>query len=68
VLVQAGSQPQVGDVNQKLWVSLLPELARLLNPIRFECLDSFDDAAPHRFTKESTNAWLARFENPPPWE
>jgi len=65
VLIQAGPVPQTGDRNQKLRVVLYPDLARLLKPIRIREHGSFDYFGPNRFTQETSEEWLARFDSDP---
>jgi len=65
LLIQAGPLPQMGDRNQKIWVSFYPELSRLLKPIRVKEHRPLDYFGPNRFDKESTMEWLTRFDRDP---
>ena len=65
LLIQAGPRPQPGDVNQRLWPTLYAELARLLKPIRISEHFSFDKYGENRFTQETSQEWLARFDSDP---
>jgi hypothetical protein len=64
-MIQAGPRPQLGDPNRELWPEQYARLARLLRPIRITEDPSFHEYGPARFTKESTEEWLARFDRPP---
>lgn len=65
LLIQAGPRPQIGDRNQKLWITLYPELSRLLKPIRIRNHRPLDFYGPNRFDEERTEEWLARFDRDP---
>ncbi len=65
VLIQAGPKPELGDRNQRLWPRLYPQLARVLKPIRITKHGSFDNRGNDRFTKETSQEWLARFDSDP---
>jgi Protein of unknown function (DUF3396) len=65
LLIQAGSRPQMGDRNQKLWVTLYPELSRLLKPIRVQKHRPLDFAGRNRFDEQKTEEWLSRFDHDP---
>jgi hypothetical protein len=65
LLIQAGPQPEMGDVHQRLWPRFYPKLARLLKPIRITKHGSFDNAGENRFTKETSKEWLQRFDTDP---
>ncbi len=65
VMIQAGTKPQIGDRNQRLWPKLYLEIARLLKPIRCRKRYCFDNYGDNRFTKETSEQWLERFDNDP---
>jgi hypothetical protein len=67
LIVQAGPRPQTGDTNQYLWPDAYATLARVLRPIRIRQHGSFDNHGQYRFTAETTQEWLARFDTDPPW-
>ena len=65
LMIQAGPRPQPGDVNQRVWPILYPDLARLLKPIRVTDMGCFDNFGANRFTRATTAEWLTRFDRDP---
>jgi hypothetical protein len=65
LVIQAGARPQMGDSNRKIWPKLYPDLARVLKPIRITERGSFHTMGRNRFTRETSEAWLARYDKEP---
>ncbi len=64
VLIQAGPRPELGAVELDDWPVLYVKLAKLLKPIRVTSLGSLHmGGAEPRFNRETTEAWLRRFDD-----
>jgi hypothetical protein len=66
VMIQAGSKPEIGDVQQNRWPRHLITLSKVLRPLRFK-----EPFAIHGYTYKdhptmdlkTTEAWMARFDD-----
>lgn len=62
LIVRAGAQPQMGDLDVGRYPDLYVRLAAALKPIRVQKLGSFHHAGSNRFDQKTTERWLARFD------
>jgi hypothetical protein len=62
LLIQAGQRPQLGDVNRRLWPAEYVKLSLALKPIRITTHRSFHHLGENRFTRETSEEWLRRFD------
>jgi hypothetical protein len=64
IMIQAGPRPELGDAERDLWPALYVKLAKYLKPIRVTRHKAFSyGAAGVRFDRESSEAWLRRFDD-----
>lgn len=64
VLIQAGPRPRMGDANDCRIPEPYRRVARALRPIRVESVGSLHNAGTSRFTAETSDEWLRRFDDP----
>ena len=65
VLIQAGSRPQMGDLEKGVILEAYARLAAVLKPIRIKHHRMFQHPGKDRFDKVASEAWLARFDGAP---
>ncbi|WP_233595425.1 MULTISPECIES: type VI immunity family protein [Corallococcus] len=64
VLIQAGSRPRMGDANDGRIPEPYLRVAQALRPLRVESVGSLHFAGGNRFTPETSDEWLRRFDGP----
>ncbi|HYO65438.1 MAG TPA: type VI immunity family protein [Archangium sp.] len=64
VLIQAGPRPRMGDANDGRTPEPYRRVANALRPIRVETVGSLHYAGGNRFTRETSDEWLRRFDDP----
>ncbi|HRB18150.1 MAG TPA: DUF3396 domain-containing protein [Nitrospira sp.] len=62
VLIQAGPEPEIGDVNRRGWLPFYHHVGRVLAPIRAKNHPGFFMHGMD-FDEEATEEWLARFDS-----
>lgn len=65
VLIQAGARPRLGDVNDGRSPEPYQRVAHALRPIRVDSVGSLHYAGANRFTKDTSDEWLRRFDVEP---
>jgi hypothetical protein len=63
VIIQAGSKPQIGDVQADLWPEHYIKLAKVLKKVQIKDHYDFHFGGPNRMDHELTMKWLFRFDN-----
>jgi len=62
VVIQAGKRPELADRNRQIFPALYAEVAKAVLPIRITEHRAFQHAGAARFTRETSEEWLRRFD------
>jgi len=66
VIIQAGPKPEIGDATKGAIPQFYARLSTVLKPIRITKHRMFHHGGPgRRFDRNASEAWLARFDQPP---